>query len=110
LNSGNSCRKSTVSGEFFRRLKCGGFLENAKDFYFDVKITGANKKQLNVSKILKKRLRFYTKNNTSFLLDDFFVIEGLSSDLNSSKTTMAALDIKWSFKEDFIEKKGEKFP
>ena len=38
------------------------------------------------------------------------MIEGLSSDLNLSKTTMAALDIKWSFKEDFIQLKGEKIP
>ena len=38
------------------------------------------------------------------------MIKGLSSDLNLSKTAMAALDIKWSFKEDFIQIKGEKIP
>ena len=61
LDSGNSCWKSAVSGEFFRRLKCGGFLENAKYFYSDVKITGANKKQFNVSKIVKKGFDFIQK-------------------------------------------------
>ena len=43
-------------------------------------------------------------------MDELLVIEGLSSDLNLSKTTMAALDIKWSFKEEFIQIKGEKIP
>ena len=75
-----------------------------------MKISGANKEQFNVSKIVKKRLRFYTKNDTFFHLDELFVIEELSSDLNLSKTTMVALDIKWSFKEDFIQIKGEKIP
>ena len=66
LDSGNSCKKSACSGEFFRKLKYAGFLENAKYFYSDMKITGANREQFNVSKIMKKRLRFYTKNDTFF--------------------------------------------
>ena len=75
-----------------------------------MKITGANREQFNVSKIVKKRIRFYTKNDTFFHLDELLVIEGLSSDLNLSKTTMAALDFKWSFKDEFVQIKGEKIP
>ena len=91
-------------------MKSAGFLEGAKYFHSDIKISGANKQVFTVAKVMKKRLKFFTQNNGFFTIDEFFIIEGLSSDLNISKMTMASLDLKWCFKNDFVEIKGVKIP
>ena len=60
--------------------------------------------------MIRKRIRFYTKSNSHFDIADFYVIDGLSSDVNISKTAMSALDVKWQFKEDYIIINGTKIP
>lgn len=95
---------------FFKKLKSSSFLESARYFDSDIKISGADRKIFTVSKIVQKKIRFYTRNGAFFRIDKFFVIDGLSSDLNISKMSMLSLDLKCHFKDDFVEIKGLKVP
>ena len=63
LDSGNTCMYSAMSQKFYNKLKNYGFLERAYLSKTDSNITGANSEKFGVKKIMKKRLRFYTKKN-----------------------------------------------
>ena len=91
-------------------MKNAGLLNGAQFYKTNTTITGANSEVFGVKKIMKKKLRFYTKNNSFFDIDHFYIIEGLSPDVNISKTAMAALGIKWNFQDEHVIINKEKVP
>ena len=102
LDSGNTCFYSSMSNEFYLKLKKHGLLDGAKIFSSNASITGANSEKFGVKFLIKKKLRFYTKCNSYFDISDFYVINGLTSDINISKTAMSVLNITWQFKDDYL--------
>ena len=94
LDSGNSCRTSSLSTTFYKKLKREGFLKNAKFFKARFAIKSANNSCFGVRKIMCKNLKFFAANNCQFSLDRFYIIDDLSTDVNISKVSLGAIEAK----------------